>query len=119
VDKLDPDDPRPPYVQVAAAIRNQIQAGTYSIGSKLPPHQDVADHFGVSVNTVKRAYGVLQEERMIVPRQGMGTFVRREAPEVSGQDPADVLPAVLEQLAELRQRLDAVEDELRNRAAHD
>jgi GntR family transcriptional regulator len=76
VDKLNPDDPRPPYRQVADALTHAIDSGTYTPGAKLPPHAAVAEQYGVSVGTVKRAFADLQNAGLIVTRQGQGSYVR-------------------------------------------
>jgi DNA-binding transcriptional regulator YhcF (GntR family) len=73
---LDPDDTRPPYAQVAAALRHEIEFGVLRPGAKLATHQYLADQYGVSVGTIKRALGELQGAGLIVSRQGQGAFVR-------------------------------------------
>jgi DNA-binding transcriptional regulator YhcF (GntR family) len=73
---LDPDDARPPYVQVVEALRRQIDEAVLPPGAKLPTHEQLASHFGVSIGTIKRALGELQGAGVIVSRQGQGAFVR-------------------------------------------
>ncbi|RZQ64366.1 GntR family transcriptional regulator [Amycolatopsis suaedae] len=108
MDKLDPSDPRAPYVQVAERLRGQLREEAYRVGDKLPPHQAIADEFGVSVGTVKRAYGLLQEEALIVTRQGQGTFVRATGADVPADAPAPP-DALTRQLADVQRRLEALE----------
>ena len=52
---LDPDDPRPPYVQVANALRDAITSGTLRPGEKLPSGSDLAERYGVARMTVQNA----------------------------------------------------------------
>ncbi|MFF4592452.1 GntR family transcriptional regulator [Amycolatopsis sp. NPDC001319] len=115
MDNFDPDDPRASYQLVADAIAARIADGTYAVGAKLPPHQEIADQFGVSVGTVKRAYSLLQDSKLITTRQGMGTFVRQQAP--APETRVGAVPATLEDvfavLADLTARLEAVESQLR------
>lgn len=116
VQKLDPDDPRPQYVQVADAIRSGVASGAIRPGERLPSHADVAAGYGVSVGTVKRAFGLLQDEGVIVSRQGQPAHVRvlpddRSAAH-SDLDPSDVRAA----LVALDRRLAAVERQLDERA---
>lgn len=73
---LDPDDPRPPYAQVADVLRRQIEQGLLAPGAKLPTHQELVSQYGVSVGTIKRALGQLQGAGLIISRQGQGAFVR-------------------------------------------
>lgn len=105
--KLDPDDLRPPYVQVVEALRADIEGGVFAPGERLPTHQQMVDAFGVSVGTVKRALNELQGAGLVVSRQGQGAFVRTNAP-VIGSPPAD-LDDVRAVLADLRRRLEEVE----------
>jgi DNA-binding GntR family transcriptional regulator len=114
VQKLDPDDPRPQYLQVADAIRSAITSGRLAPGERLPSHGDVAADYDVSVGTVKRALGLLQEEGLIVSRQGQAARVRTQvrdagsSGDVAGGKDEDVRAA----LAELNRRLSAVERRL-------
>lgn len=78
--ELDPDDTRPPYVQVVDAVRREIEDGTFEPGGKLPTHRQLGDRYAVSVGTVKRALGELQGAGLIVSRQGQGAFVRTRPP---------------------------------------
>ncbi len=73
---LDPDDVRPPYAQVADALRNEIEQGVLQPGAKLPTHQQLVSQYNVSLGTVKRALGELQGAGLVISRQGQGAFVR-------------------------------------------
>jgi DNA-binding transcriptional regulator YhcF (GntR family) len=73
---LDPDDSRPPYVQVASQLRAAILTGKYPPGSRLPSGNELAETYGVARQTVQQALRPLREEGLIVGRQGSGTFVR-------------------------------------------
>jgi hypothetical protein len=73
---LDPDDPRTPSQQIANAIRAAILRGTYAPGEKLPSQHTLVARFGVARETVKSALRILDSERLIVSRQGSGSFVR-------------------------------------------
>lgn len=74
---MNPDDPRPPYVQVADQLRSAIETGRYASGDKLPSRADIASMFDVAPMTVQRALQVLRDDGLIVSRQGRGVFVRR------------------------------------------
>ena len=73
---LDPDDPRPPYVQVASALRAAILTKTLEPGDQLPSGSQLAERYGVARMTVQQAIRVLREEGLVVSRQGSGVFVR-------------------------------------------
>ncbi|HEY9412969.1 MAG TPA: GntR family transcriptional regulator [Jiangellaceae bacterium] len=111
MDRLDPDDVRPPYQQVAGKLRDAIRGGEYGPGAKLPGHQAVADEYGVSVGTVKRAFTLLQQEKLVVTRQGQGSYVRPDAAAVDGQDD-DNLGDLRLGLERLAARVEAIERRL-------
>jgi DNA-binding transcriptional regulator YhcF (GntR family) len=73
---LDPDDPRPPYQQVANALRAAILTGKLTPGEKLPSGNELATRYGVARMTVQQAIRILRDEGLIVSRQGSGVFVR-------------------------------------------
>ncbi|GGJ89045.1 hypothetical protein GCM10010123_18270 [Pilimelia anulata] len=73
---LDPDDPRSPYLQIAASLRADIKTGKYAPGARIPSQPQLSEHFGVARQTVAQALKVLKTERLIVARSGGGTYVR-------------------------------------------
>jgi DNA-binding GntR family transcriptional regulator len=110
VDKLDPDDPRPAYVQVSDALRAAIEDGSLRPGQKLPTHAELVADYGVSLGTVKKALAGLQSDGLIVSRQGGGAFVRTRPPEppIPPGDAADLRAAI----SDLARRMDGVERRL-------
>ncbi len=58
-------------------LREQLENGTYPLHGVLPPQRKLADDFGVSRHTVKRAVDQLIEDGLIETRQGSGTRVIR------------------------------------------
>src|SRR4249920_264139 len=77
---LDPDDPRPPYQQVANALRAAILTRKLAPGEKLPSGNELARRYGVARMTVQQAIRLLRDEGLIVSRQGSGVFVREGPP---------------------------------------
>jgi DNA-binding transcriptional regulator YhcF (GntR family) len=84
---LDPDDPRPPYVQVANALRAAILTKIFKPGDKLPSRNDLAKRYEVAPMTVQNALRELREEGLIVSRQGSGVFVRERTERPVGLRP--------------------------------
>lgn len=84
---LDPDDPRPPYVQVANALRAAILTKKFQSGDKLPSRQELAKTYNVAPMTVQNALRELREEGLIVSRQGSGVFVRERTERPVGLRP--------------------------------
>lgn len=73
---LDPDDPRPPYRQVANALRAAILTRKLAPGDKLPSGNELAQRYGVARMTVQQAMRLLRDEGLIVSRPGSGSYVR-------------------------------------------
>jgi DNA-binding transcriptional regulator YhcF (GntR family) len=73
---LDPDDPRPPYQQVANALRAAILTRKLAPGEKLPSGSELAQRYRVARMTIQQAIRLLRDEGLIVSRQGSGVFVR-------------------------------------------
>jgi GntR family transcriptional regulator, phosphonate transport system regulatory protein len=62
--------------QIEARLAELIAAGTYPEG-RLPPEQDLAEHFGVNRHTVRQALQGLKERGVLHTQQGRGSFVRQ------------------------------------------
>ncbi len=85
--ELDPDDPRPPYIQVATALRASILSRKFQPGEQLPSQNDLAKTFGVARMTVQQALRILRDEGLTVSRQGSGVFVRERTARPVGLRP--------------------------------
>lgn len=65
----------PRYRALADAICDAINRGDLPPDTKLPPQRRLADALGVTVGTVTRAYGVVEQRGKVVARVGSGTYV--------------------------------------------
>ncbi|MER1966795.1 GntR family transcriptional regulator [Castellaniella sp. GW247-6E4] len=84
--------PKQIYEQVADQIRAGIADGTYRPGSRLPAERSLAQRLKVSRPAVREAIGALQNEGMVVTRQGSGTYVTEQdepPPAASAAEPAE------------------------------
>lgn len=75
VGKIDPAEPTPLYLQVAAEIRRAIAEGEAGPGERLPLARDLAAVLGVNTNTVLRALRTLRDEGLLEFRRGRGIRV--------------------------------------------
>jgi DNA-binding transcriptional regulator YhcF (GntR family) len=87
MDKLDPDDPRPPFQQVVSVLRASILTRKLQPGEQLPSYGELARHFDVAPMTVQKAVGILRDEGLVVTRQGRGSFVRQRTERAVGLRP--------------------------------
>jgi DNA-binding transcriptional regulator YhcF (GntR family) len=72
---IDPSDELPIGLQLTWRLRALIATGRLTSGERLPSFRRLADWAGVNVNTVRAVYAGLEEEGLVISRQGQGTFV--------------------------------------------
>jgi DNA-binding GntR family transcriptional regulator len=63
------------YVQIADDIAARIASGELQPGARLLSERALADYYGRSYQTVRRAMEVLRGRELIVTIHGRGTFV--------------------------------------------
>jgi DNA-binding transcriptional regulator YhcF (GntR family) len=84
---IDWSSAEPVYAQIARQIRSRIASGDLAPGLVLPPVRGLASDLGVNLNTVARAYWLLEEEGFLKIRSRSGAEVT--AP-LRDADPATV-----------------------------
>ena len=65
----------PRYLQIVAALEQDITGGMLPPGTRLLPHRDMAERLGLSVGTVSKAYDEAEKRGLISGEVGRGTFV--------------------------------------------
>lgn len=70
---------RPLYLQVRDVLVTRIVAGEWPIGTELPSEISLAQSLEVSIGTVRRAMVEMEAERIIIRRQGRGTYVNDQS----------------------------------------
>lgn len=63
--------------QFYVMLRQRLADGAYEAGRPMPSEPKLAEEFGVSRTTVRRALARLESEQLIVRRHGSGTFPLR------------------------------------------
>jgi len=74
------DHEDPVYTQIARQIRARIASGDLPAGEALPPVRTLASDLGVNLNTVARAYRLLEDDGFITIRDRSGAEVAPPAP---------------------------------------
>ncbi|MDM7941001.1 MAG: FadR/GntR family transcriptional regulator [Hydrogenophaga sp.] len=69
-------------------ILTQLQAGHWKAGDRLPTERELAEGYGVSRTTVRRALADLKQQGLIEQTVGSGTFVAQQATSPWQQDSA-------------------------------
>ncbi|WP_225446203.1 GntR family transcriptional regulator [Paenibacillus rhizovicinus] len=85
-------DYKPLYSQILGILRERISQGEYVIGQQLPTEVELAEQFGVSRITSKRALIELEREGLIYRRRGSGSFVKKQE-EVTAEKEMQAVPA--------------------------
>jgi GntR family transcriptional regulator len=76
----------PLYLQVCELLARQITGGVWKPNAALPNELDLARKLGVSSGTIRKALEKLEADRLVVRRQGRGTFVIDQAgPEIASR----------------------------------
>ncbi len=68
--------PLPVYFKLQMEIKKQIENAHWAPGEKIPTERELADDYGLSVGTVKKALVNLVNEGYLQRIQGSGTFVK-------------------------------------------
>lgn len=75
VESLTEESHAPLYFQLYSLLKNAILNGTLEIGAQMPTELQLAEAFGVSRITAKRAMDELAAEALVERRRGKGTHV--------------------------------------------
>ncbi len=65
--------------QTVQAIQEAIKQGKFPAGSQMPPEMELLQMMGISRTTLREALRILEEQRLIRKRRGLGTFVMERA----------------------------------------
>ena len=77
-------DQRHLYIQVIEHIKRDIESGVFKENEKFPSEFELARTLGVSRATLREALRVLEEEKIIVRKHGVGTFLKTQPLFTSG-----------------------------------
>ena len=71
--------------QIVGQLKLAIASGRLAPGERLPGARDLAAELRVNFHTVRKAYGELERDGLLVSARGRGTFVAEELP-ASGRE---------------------------------
>ncbi|MEU5239767.1 GntR family transcriptional regulator [Streptomyces lydicus] len=72
----EPPGAQPKYQRVLEELREAIRQGEYAADERLPAEPDLADQYGVSLMTLRKALDLLKIEGVIEGRKGSGNYAR-------------------------------------------
>ena len=108
----------PLYKEVKIRLTRGLAAGEWKPGQAIPSESRLAQHFNVSVGTIRKAIDELVAERILLRQQGRGTFVATHTEDrtlfyffhIVGKDGSREVP-VTELLSFRRMRAGAIEQD--------
>jgi len=100
---IDRQGEAPVYEQVADQVRQRVAAGDLDPGTVLPSVRQLAGDLGVNLNTIARAYRLLENEGFLVIRDRAGVTVAAPAGKVDRSTRSRLLDQLRVSLARLRQ----------------
>lgn len=62
--------------QIVAQLRELLAQQQLQAGDKLPPQRQLAEHLGVTVGTISRAYAQAEKQGLIESKTGSGSYVK-------------------------------------------
>ncbi|MGD9530040.1 MAG: GntR family transcriptional regulator [Pseudonocardia sp.] len=66
--------PNTAYARIAADLTSRLDSGEFGADSPLPSEATLVAEYGVSRNTVRRAYRLLVDAGLVVVRHGAGAY---------------------------------------------
>ncbi len=72
---LEPNSGVPLYRQIVDEVKAGTIKGLLRDGDRLPSVRELARSLGINPTTVVKAYEILEQEKLIVLRHGLGAFV--------------------------------------------
>ncbi len=82
---IDPQSADPIFEQIVFQVKGAIAKGEGKPGDKLPSVRELARELSVNPNTVVRSYQTLEQEGLIIRKQGSGCFIKKGATKLSGK----------------------------------
>lgn len=88
--------------QIVAALRRSIATGGIAVGQELPPVRQLAADLSVNLNTVARAYNVLQNQGLLQTARGRGTRITSERELAPGPEAVPLDERMLDVVADAK-----------------
>ena len=72
--KIDTNGKESIYRQLVTQVERALHEGTLQAGEQIPSMNELAAQLDISKETVKKAYGILVEKNLVVPKHGKGFY---------------------------------------------
>ncbi len=112
---VDATRPTAIYQQIVDGVKRAVAAGTLGPGDALPSVRDLAVELRINLNTVARAYRMLQDQGLVAPRRGIGLFVAADVARAGRRERLALLDATVGALVAEARQLALSEEEVLGR----
>lgn len=82
-DQVERDAPEAPFQQLAMILRARLARGDWKPNRAIPSEHTLADEYGLSRPTVRRAIAALADEGLVYAVSGRGTYAAEQKPDGS------------------------------------
>lgn len=82
-DQVERDAPAAPFVQLAGILRARLKRGDWKPNRAIASENALANEYGLSRPTIRRALALLAEEGILYAVSGRGTYVAEQKAEGS------------------------------------
>ncbi|WP_327402704.1 winged helix-turn-helix domain-containing protein [Streptomyces sp. NBC_01288] len=86
-DQVERDTPDAPFEQLTEILRARLERGDWRINRAISSENKLADEYGLSRPTVRRALAVLAVEGFVYTVPGRGTFAAKREPTAPADTP--------------------------------
>ncbi len=83
--QVNPQSSVPLYAQIVEQIRNQILSGILQAGKALPSVREISELIEVNSLTIQKAFKILENEKLILIRRGVGAFISDNVTQLTAQ----------------------------------
>ncbi len=89
--QVNPHSSTPLYAQIVEQMRNQILSGSLLAGAPLPSVREISEMIEVNSLTIQKALKILEVEKFIVIRRGVGAFVSENIVSLTPEQKVDLI----------------------------
>src|SRR4051812_28660375 len=103
--RVDANSGVPVFRQLVDQIRLHIASGMLAAGDEIPSTRALSQELGLNPMTVSKAYGLLEEEKLIERRPGLPLVVRALGSEAVEHERSDLLRKTLQAAVDAARQL--------------
>ena len=89
--QVNPHSSTPLYAQIVEQMRNQSLSGSLLAGAPLPSVREISEMIEVNSLTIQKALKILEVEKFIVIRRGVGAFVSENIVSLTPEQKVDLI----------------------------